>query len=416
MVVNQSDNKKILQQDQFTELIDPTYDDDGLLLSLDSSTLEISSFSTLSTIPITQSITKNTNLLPVNQSSASEISVNIKTLASAIGTIENDDGATDNTFSNTSLISIPDSGPSTPYASTINVSGLSGNITKTTVTLNNLNHTYADDIDILLVSPTGAKTLLMSDVGSYNSLTGVTLTFDATATNSLPDDGLITSGTYKPTDFNSGDFFDSPAPGGPYNADLSVFNNTNGKGNWSLYVLDGVSPDSGSIDGGWSLTFETTTSITTNLAIAATNANQTEGNSGTKAFTFTVTRSGTTTGANDVNWAVTGTGANPANATDFGSVLLSGTVSFTDGETSKVITVNVQGDTTIEENENFTVTLSNPTNGANITTASAIGTIQNYDTNINLPQINLSSNQTLVEGLTSPMMQFSSLVVVLVVV
>ncbi|MCZ8105540.1 MAG: hypothetical protein O9972_47590, partial [Burkholderiales bacterium] len=119
---------------------------------------------------------------------------------------------------------------------------------------------------------------------------------------------------------------------------------------------------------------------TPTLAIAATNANQTEGNRGSKAFTFTVTRSVNTTGTNNVNWAVTGSGSNPANATDFvGGILPSGTESFTTGQTSKVITVNVQGDTTVEPNENFTVTLSNPTNGATITTATATGTIQNDD-------------------------------------
>ncbi|GAL91976.1 alkaline phosphatase [Microcystis aeruginosa NIES-44] len=116
------------------------------------------------------------------------------------------------------------------------------------------------------------------------------------------------------------------------------------------------------------------------LAIAATSANQTEGNSGSKAFTFTVTRAVNTTGSNNVNWAVTGSGSNPANATDFvGGVLPSGTVSFAAGETSKVITVNVQGDTTVELNETFTVTLSNATNGATITTATATGTINNDD-------------------------------------
>ncbi|CCI30236.1 conserved hypothetical protein [Microcystis aeruginosa PCC 9809] len=44
-----------------------------------------------------------------------------------------------------------------------------------------------------------------------------------------------------------------------------------------------------------------------------------------------------------------------------------------------MITVNVLGDTTFEPNENFTVILSNPTNGANITTATATGTINNDD-------------------------------------
>jgi Ca2+-binding RTX toxin-like protein len=122
------------------------------------------------------------------------------------------------------------------------------------------------------------------------------------------------------------------------------------------------------------------TAVATNLAISATSAVQTEGNSGSKAFTFTVTRSGATTGTDNVNWAVTGTGTNPVNATDFvGGVLPSGVVSFSAGETSKVITVNVQGDATVEPNETFAVTLSNPTNGATITTATAQGTIQNDD-------------------------------------
>ncbi|WP_283159912.1 Calx-beta domain-containing protein, partial [Microcystis aeruginosa] len=164
-----------------------------------------------------------------------------------------------------------------------------------------------------------------------------------------------------------------------YGTDFSVFNSTNPNGTWSLYVVDDVGGDAGTIAGGWSLNIGTASTAPT-LAIAATNANQTEGNSGSKAFTFTVTRAVNTTAANNVNWAVTGSGTSAANATDFvGGVLPSGTVSFAAGETSKVITVNVQGDTTVEPNENFTVTLSNPTNGATITTATAVGTIQNDD-------------------------------------
>ncbi|TRU34674.1 MAG: VCBS repeat-containing protein, partial [Microcystis aeruginosa Ma_MB_F_20061100_S20] len=72
------------------------------------------------------------------------------------------------------------------------------------------------------------------------------------------------------------------------------------------------------------------------LAITATNASQTEGNTGTKAFTFTVTRSGDTSGSSSANWAVTGSGANQANATDFvGGTLPSGTVNFAATETSQ---------------------------------------------------------------------------------
>jgi chromosome segregation ATPase/pimeloyl-ACP methyl ester carboxylesterase len=116
------------------------------------------------------------------------------------------------------------------------------------------------------------------------------------------------------------------------------------------------------------------------IAIAPTNVTQTEGNSGSKAFTFTVTRSGSTTGTNAVNWTVTGTGTNPANATDFGGTLPSGIVTFAANETSKVITVNVSGDTTVEPDENFIITLSNPTNNATLTTTTSVtGTITNDD-------------------------------------
>jgi hypothetical protein len=119
--------------------------------------------------------------------------------------------------------------------------------------------------------------------------------------------------------------------------------------------------------------------IPATFAIAATNAVQTEGNSSTKPFTFTITRGGGTGLSNSVKWAVTGSGTNPASATDFSSVFPSGTVNFAAGETSKVVTVNVKGDISLEQNEEFTVTLSSPTGGASIIAPTATGIIQNDD-------------------------------------
>ena len=80
-------------------------------------------------------------------------------------------------------------------------------------------------------------------------------------------------------------------------------------------------------------------------------------------------------------------------------MLPSGTVSFAAGETSKVITVDVQGDTTVELNENFTVTLSNATNGTTITTATATGTIENDD--ISVTPIEAFGNTKLVQDATN---------------
>ncbi|NCR19167.1 MAG: hyalin, partial [Microcystis aeruginosa LL13-03] len=189
---------------------------------------------------------------------------------------------------------------------------------------------------------------------------------------------------------NAADFVDSVLPSGTVSfapGESSKVITVNVQGDTTVELNENFTVTLSNATNGATITTATATGTIQNddvavptLTIAATNANQTEGNSGSKAFTFTVTRAVNTTGTNNVNWAVTGSGSNPANASDFaGSVLPSGTVSFAAGETSKVITVNVLGDTTVEPNENFTVTLSNATNGATITTATATGTIQNDD-------------------------------------
>ncbi len=119
------------------------------------------------------------------------------------------------------------------------------------------------------------------------------------------------------------------------------------------------------------------------LSIAATDAVLAEGNTDDTPFTFTVTRIGPATGAATVNFAVTATGATAANAADFGGTFPSGLVEFANGETTQIITVDVSGDTTVEANETFTVTLSNPV-GALLGTNTASGTINNDDTNLSI--------------------------------
>jgi Ca2+-binding RTX toxin-like protein len=117
------------------------------------------------------------------------------------------------------------------------------------------------------------------------------------------------------------------------------------------------------------------------LAIAPTNADRGEGQSGTTAFTFTVTRSGDLSSILSVAWATIGSGARPAASADFvgGTTAQSGTLNLAANEASQTITVQVAGDTRFEGDEGFTVTLSNPSNGVSITTASASGVIREDD-------------------------------------
>ncbi|MDO8973127.1 Calx-beta domain-containing protein [Reyranella sp.] len=118
------------------------------------------------------------------------------------------------------------------------------------------------------------------------------------------------------------------------------------------------------------------------VSIVATSANKAEGHSGSTGFTFTVTRTGDTEWTQDANWVVSGSGVNGADFT--GGALPTGTVSFAPGETTKVITVNVAGDTVVENNESFAVTLSDPTEDITFATARATGTIRNDDASLSI--------------------------------
>jgi uncharacterized delta-60 repeat protein/uncharacterized repeat protein (TIGR01451 family) len=179
-------------------------------------------------------------------------------------------GRAQTSFINSNSITINDAtatsvGRATPYPSTIVISNLPGTITKVTVTLNNLTHDYPDDIDILLVSPTGQKVTLMSDAGGFNPLSNCILTLDDAASSPLPDTAQITSGAYRPANYagaGTADSFPPPAPAGPYdNSLLSSFIGIDPNGTWSLYVVDDAEGQSGNIAGGWSLNLTTTDSL-----------------------------------------------------------------------------------------------------------------------------------------------------------
>jgi hypothetical protein len=98
-----------------------------------------------------------------------------------------------------------------------------------------------------------------------------------------------------------------------------------------------------------------------------------EGNSGTKTASFTVSRTGTAAFAVDFATA-DGTAAAPS---DY--VATMGTLSFAAGQATQTVSVTINGDTTVEPNETFFVNLTNPTNSGTVVDGQGLGTITNDD-------------------------------------
>ncbi len=124
-------------------------------------------------------------------------------------------------------------------------------------------------------------------------------------------------------------------------------------------------------------------------ALSISDVTLSEGNSGTTSFNFTVTLAPAAAFPVTINYAtangtaIAGTDYQPA----------SGALTFTAGQTTKTISVLVNGDVTTEPNETFVVNLFNPGN-ASISDAQGLGTITNDDAN---PSITIN-DPSVVEG------------------
>jgi probable HAF family extracellular repeat protein len=112
------------------------------------------------------------------------------------------------------------------------------------------------------------------------------------------------------------------------------------------------------------------------------NISVTEGNSGTTNAVFTVNLSDTSSIPVTVNYA---TADGTATAGD-DYVSASGTLTFAPGETSKTITVLVNGDRLPEADETFLVNLSSSTN-ANISNSQGVGTIMDDEPRISISDV-----------------------------
>jgi hypothetical protein len=239
--------------------------------------------------------------------------------------VNNATTVTGSTYCNTGAIAVNAATTATPYPSNIAVSGFSSSLGKITVTLKNVTHQFPDDIDALLVGPTGTNLVVLSDAGNPGGPTGsgasnVTVNFDDAAAGQLaqntPWGAAGSTVASKPVDYDPAaqvDVFTAPAPAPSAATALSTFNLTNPNGTWALYVMSDGAPDTGTIAGGWCINL-TSAKLDPTLSTSASNA--TIGS----AISDTAT--------------VSGTGATPTGTvvfTAFTTGDCSGTAAFTSG-------------------------------------------------------------------------------------
>jgi hypothetical protein len=120
--------------------------------------------------------------------------------------------------------------------------------------------------------------------------------------------------------------------------------------------------------------------------VGVTSVSQAEGNSGTSAMTFTVSLTNASIYPVYVNYyTLNGTAEDGSDYTG-----VSGSLTFAPGETSKTVTVNVNGDTTYEPDETFTLMLGGVGGAAGFVNGhqSGTGTIVNDDP---VPTLTVSS-------------------------
>ena len=137
-----------------------------------------------------------------------------------------------------------------------------------------------------------------------------------------------------------------------------------------------------------------------NIALALSPSSVTE--DGTTNLVYTFTRTGTTANALTVNYTVSGNATFNTDYTQTGGssfTATTGTITFAAGASTATLTIDPTADTIFESDETVALTLATGTDYTIGTTAAVIGTITNDDL---LPNLNLSANQTIVEGNTNP--------------
>lgn len=165
------------------------------------------------------------------------------------------------TYSNPASMLVPPTGTggqldfNSTTISTITVSGAGPILLSMTVDFFNISGTFPDDMDAMLVSPGGLRTILFSDSGGGSDISGVNLNISDTAAGPLPDATIWISGSYRPTNYGTGDtWYDSSGLVTPATTtSLATFAGIDPNGTWTLYIRDDAAGDVHTFAGGWAL-------------------------------------------------------------------------------------------------------------------------------------------------------------------
>jgi subtilisin-like proprotein convertase family protein len=148
-------------------------------------------------------------------------------------------------------VGIPDVGTAGVYPITFDASAATPDARVTHLEfVMGIEHTYSDDLRIVLESPDGTAVVVMANAGGPYDWTSATTIFFADGSPPIPDEGPVGTGmfvNYRPGSEYGGPTpsLPAPAPPAPYATAFSAFNGHLARGVWKLWIYDDESPDGG---------------------------------------------------------------------------------------------------------------------------------------------------------------------------
>jgi subtilisin-like proprotein convertase family protein len=252
-------------------------------------------------------------------------------------------------------------GIAAPYPLTRTVSAGDTLITDVNVTLDGIFHQNPDDLDLLLVGPTGQTVVLMSDACGTFDVNAYGWEWDDEAPASMPDGGatnLCGARSWRPTNYQLGEAWPAPAPIGPHGNSLAAFDLTNPSGEWRLFAQDDTPGNIGFFTTRFALGIQTrpkaTVAFTADAVVVPEGADR----------TLTLTRSG----AAQLAAATVTVATAPGSATSAADYTpLATPVAFAPGQTEASVPVDALYDSVDEGEETYTVSIASPTGDARLT-------------------------------------------------